>query len=282
MAGVEAPGDVDFVHDVCAGLPAQVIGELVGIPPADRPQIHHWAERITGSQDAEVAAIDEAQGDDASMEGSIQLAMYAIGLANERRAEPADDLMTLMLATEVDGQPMDDMGIGSFFVQLIVAGNDTSRTMLSSGLQALLAHPDQLDELRADPSLIPGAVEEMLRWASPVYHFRRTATKDVEMYDKTIKAGDKVVVWFASGNRDDRVFDDPYRFDVTRTKVDHVTFGKGGPHFCLGNQLARMEIKIMFEELIPRLSGGIELTGDVKRVRSNFVNGIKKFPVKVS
>jgi len=148
-------------------------------------------------------------------------------------------------------------------------------------MKALIDNPDQLALLQAEPERIPGAVEEMLRWASPVYHFRRTATKDVDMYGKTIKSGDKVVVWFASGNRDDRVFEDPYRFDVTRTKIDHVTFGKGGPHFCLGNQLARMEIRIMFEELVPRLTEGITLGGDVTRVRSNFVNGIKKFPVTV-
>ncbi|SCF86531.1 Cytochrome P450 [Streptomyces sp. Ncost-T10-10d] len=145
---------------------------------------------------------------------------------------------------------------------------------------ALIQHPEQLAKLQAAPSLIPTAVEEFLRWASPVYHFRRTATRNVELGDKQAKEGDKVFIWYASGNRDEKVFDNPYDFDVTRADNDHVTFGKGSPHLCLGNLLARTEIRIMFEELIPRLSG-IRLAGDVPRVRSTFVNGIKKFPVEV-
>jgi cytochrome P450 len=146
---------------------------------------------------------------------------------------------------------------------------------------ALLEHPDQLALLRDDPSLMPTAVEEFLRWASPVYHFRRTATRDVELGGKRIRNGDKVVLWFASGNRDEDAFADPYRFDVARTPNDHLTFGKGGPHFCLGNTLARLEIRVMFEELLRRLAG-IRLAGGVRRVRSNFVNGIKELPVEVS
>ena len=148
-------------------------------------------------------------------------------------------------------------------------------------MRALIEHPDQLRLLQERPELIPSAVEEFLHWASPVYHFRRTATRDVELGGKQIKKDDKVVMWFASGNRDADVFDDPYRFDVTRADIDHVTFGKGSPHLCLGNALARMEIRLMFTELIPRLAS-IDFNGDVTRVRSNFVNGIKKFPVSVT
>jgi cytochrome P450 len=147
-------------------------------------------------------------------------------------------------------------------------------------MNALIDNPDQLALLQERPELIPAAVEEFLRWASPVYHFRRTATRDVDLHGKTIKEGDKVVMWFASGNRDATVFTDPDRFDVTRRDVDHVTFGKGGPHFCLGNALARMEIRLMFTELVPRLASAVH-AGPVQRVRSNFVNGIKKFPVTV-
>ncbi len=246
-------GEVDFVHDVCAPLPTQIIGELVGIPVVDRPNIHHWAERITGGQDDEIAAIDESQGDDGSMEGSIQLAMYAIGLANERRADPREDLMTVMLATEVDGQPMDDMGIGSFFVQLIVAGNDTSRTMLSSGLLALLQHPDQLAELRADRSLIPGAVEEMLRWANPLHYFRRTASEDTELSGQAIVAGDKVAMIYTSANRDEDVFADPQSFDIHRSPNPHLSFGIA-EHFCLGVHLARLEGRVFFDELLDTFS----------------------------
>jgi cytochrome P450 len=146
---------------------------------------------------------------------------------------------------------------------------------------ALIENPEQIKILQERPELIPGAVEEFLRWASPVYHFRRTATRDVELGGQQVKEGDKVVMWFASGNRDEEVFGNPYDFDVARTDNDHVTFGKGSPHLCLGNLLARTEIRIMFEELIPRLAH-IRLAGDVPRVRSNFVNGIKKLPVEVT
>ncbi|MER6008387.1 cytochrome P450 [Nonomuraea angiospora] len=163
----------------------------------------------------------------------------------------------------------------------MVAGNETTRHAISHAMLALIDHPDQLDLLRRDPSLIPGAVEEFLRWASPVYHFRRTATRDVELGGKRIREGDKVVMWYASGNRDEKVFDEPYRLDVTRTHNDHVTFGKSSPHLCLGNLLARTEIRIMFEELIPRIAD-IRVTGEVPQVRSNFVNGIKKLPVEVT
>ncbi|MGZ4729302.1 MAG: cytochrome P450 [Acidimicrobiales bacterium] len=280
MAGAAERGDVDFVHDVCAPLPTQIIGELVGIPAEDRPNIHHWAERITGGQDDEIAAIDESQGDDGSMEGSIQLAMYAIGLANERRSNPRDDLMTLMLATEVDGRPMDDMGIGSFFVQLIVAGNDTSRTMLSSGLLALLQHPDQLAELRADPSLIPGAVEEMLRWANPLHYFRRTAAEDTELSGQAIAAGDKVAMIYTSANRDEDVFVDPQAFDIHRRPNPHLSFGIA-EHFCLGVHLARLEGRVFFEELLDTFST-IELIGEPRRQRSNLNNALKALPVRLA
>jgi cytochrome P450 len=273
-------GDVDFVHDVCAGLPTQIVGELVGIPAADRPQLHHWAERITGAQDAEIAAVDEAQGDDASIEGSIQIAMYAIGLANERRADPRDDLMTLMLATEIDGRLLDDMGIGSFFVQLIVAGNDTSRTMLSSGLLALLQHPDQMAELRADPSLIPGAVEEMLRWANPLHYFRRTASSDTELAGQAIAEGDKVAMIYTSANRDEAVFADPHRFDIHRDPNPHLSFGIA-EHFCLGVHLARLEGRVFFEELLAAFPT-IELTGEPRRQRSNLNNALKSLPVRLT
>ena len=181
---------------------------------------------------------------------------------------------------EIDGESLSDQELGSFFVLLVVAGNETTRHAISHTMKALIDHPRQLERLLGDPALIPGAVEEFLRWASPVYHFRRTATRDVELHGHTVRAGEKIVAWFAAANRDERIFDGPYRFDVGRRRVDHVTFGKGGPHFCLGNQLARMEIRIMFEELIPRLSGGIEPAGEVTRVRSNFINGIKTFPVR--
>ena len=182
----------------------------------------------------------------------------------------------------LDGVPLDERDLRTYFLLLVVAGNETTRHALSHTIAALLDNPGQLALLRDDPALIAPAVEEFLRWASPVYHFRRTATRDVELHGRTVRAGDKVVVWFASANRDERVFDDPYRVDVLRRRVDHLAFGKGGPHFCLGNQLARLELRIMLEELVPRLPEGLHRTGPVARVRSNFVNGIKAFPVALA
>ena len=161
-----------------------------------------------------------------------------------------------------DGVPLSTLDFDNYFLLLVIAGNETTRHAISNAMLALIEQPDQLRLLQEQPELIPNAVEELLRWASPVYHFRRTATRDVELGGKQIKEGDKVVMWFASGNRDESVFADPYQLDVTRQNVDHLTFGKGSPHLCLGNNLARMEIRLMFEELLPRLKE-IELTGDV-------------------
>jgi cytochrome P450 len=180
-----------------------------------------------------------------------------------------------------DGVPLSQQDFNMYFTLLVIAGNETTRHAISNVMLGLMEQRDQFVLLKENPELVPDAIEEFLRWASPVYHFRRTATRDTELGGKEIKAGDKVVMWFASGNRDDSVFEDPYKIDVTRKNVDHMTFGKGSPHLCLGNNLARMEIRLMFEELLPRIDD-IQLTGDVKRVRSNFVNGIKEFPVKVT
>ena len=285
-----AKGEFDFVKEVSADFPIRVLARMLDVPDDHTDQLIEWGNRMVGNTDPDYADVlaDSEESEEFRLlpfrsPAALEVFEYGFELAAQRKGAEGDDLVSkLVNQVPEDGLPLSERDFRNYFLLLVVAGNETTRHAISHSMKALIDNPDQLALLQAEPERIPGAVEEMLRWASPVYHFRRTATRDVEMYDKTIKAGDKVVVWFASGNRDDRVFEDPYRFDVTRTKVDHVTFGKGGPHFCLGNQLARMEIRIMFEELIPRLSGGIELTGDVKRVRSNFVNGIKKFPVKVS
>jgi cytochrome P450 len=284
-----AKGDFDFVKEVSADFPIQVLAQMLGVPKERTDQLIEWGNRMVGNSDPDYADVlaDSEESEEFRLlpfrsPAALEVFEYGFQLAAERKGGDGIDLVsTLVNQMPEDGVPMSDRDFRNYFLLIVIAGNETTRHAISHTMKALIDNPDQLALLQAEPELIPGAVEEFLRWASPVYHFRRTATRDVEMHGRTIREGDKVVAWFASGNRDPRVFDDPYQFDVTRTRVDHVTFGKGGPHFCLGNQLARLEIRLMFEELIPRIPSGMQLTGDVKLVRSNFVNGIKKFPVSV-
>lgn len=259
-------GDIEAVHELCAFVPSQVIGELVGIPPEDRDKIHHWAETIVA-------------GEEDSLEGSIAMAMFAMELAAARRDDPREDLITLLLAAEFDGEPMTDLAFGSFFVQLVVAGNDTSRTLLSNAILALLNHPDQFADLREDRSLLPGAVEEVLRWDSPLHYFRRTVTSDTELGGVRIAAGDKLAMMYTSANRDEAVFDDPHRFDIRRSPNPHLAFGIG-EHFCLGVHLARLEAKVFLDEMMNRWTS-VELVGDTPRQRSNLNNSLVQLPLRV-
>jgi cytochrome P450 len=269
-------GHVDFVHDVAGLLPSQVVGELVGIPEEDWPQIRRWAEQSTSQQDPEINTDSYVREDT----GMNDMAMYAYAFAQQRRTEaPRDDLASLILAGNFGDGPMSDMEFASFFVQLVVAGNDTTRNLLSSGLWALLTHPEQLAEVRADRSLIPGAVEEVLRWANPLHYFRRTATEDTLLRDVEIKAGDKVAMWYTSANRDEDVFADPQRFDIHRNPNPHLSFGIA-QHFCLGVHLARLEGRVFFEELLATFPA-IEQTGPARRIRSNLNNGLKELPVRL-
>ncbi|MDQ1520437.1 MAG: cholest-4-en-3-one 26-monooxygenase, partial [Actinomycetota bacterium] len=273
MEEAAAKGDVEFVHDVTSALPSRVIGQLMGLPTDDLPLIHRLAEKNTSGQDADYADVDNS--------GSIEMAMYAIEFAARRRGEePREDLTTLILGTEFGGELMTDIDFGSFFVQLVTAGNDTTKTMLSSGLLALLEHPEQLDALARDRSLVAGAVEEILRFANPLHYFRRTASADTVLHDVEIKAGDKVAMYYTSANRDEDVFDEPDRFDICRTPNPHLSFGVA-EHFCLGVHLARLEGRVFFEELLSTFST-IELTGEPKRVRSNLNNALKSLPVRLT
>lgn len=267
-------GQVEFVHDVTSGLPSRVIGELMGLPEEDWPRIHELAERNTTGQDD-----DAGSGEPTS--ASVEMALYAMAFAARRRAEPArEDLTSFILGSDFGGKPMDDVDFAKFFVQLVTAGNDTTKTMLSSGLLALLQQRDQLDRLRVDPSLVPGAVEEILRWANPLHYFRRTATADTEIRGVPIRAGDKVAMYYTSANRDEDVFADPHRFDVERHPNLHLSFGIG-PHFCLGVHLARLEGRVFFQELLATFPS-IELAGEPVRVRSNLNNGLRRLPVRLS
>jgi cytochrome P450 len=289
LAAAGERGDVEFVHDVCAKLPSQVIGELFGIPREDWGRVQRWAELSTSGQDAEVSG-----GEDPGA-ASMEMAMYAIEFAGQRRASglasaslrlargstapPVDDLTSLILGATFGEGTMSDVDFGSFFVQLVTAGNDTTKTMLSSGLHALLTHPDQRADVRADPSLVPGAVEEILRWANPLHYFRRTATENTELAGTEIEAGQKVAMLYTSANRDEDVFDDPQRFDIHRDPNPHLSFGIA-EHFCLGAHLARLEGRVFFEELLATFPT-IELTGEPARVRSNLNNSFKRLPVRL-
>jgi len=284
-----AKGTFDFVHEVAADFPINVLARLLDVPPQDNQQLIDWGNRIIGNTDPDYTDVllhseESEKYRDLPFRSPASLEVFAYGreLARQRRGGTGTDLVSrLVNETPRDGVPLSERDFDNYFLLLVVAGNETTRHTITHAMLALLQHPEQLARLQEDPSLIPAAVEEFLRWASPVYHFRRTATRDTELGGKRVKEGDKVVMWFASGNRDEAVFGDPYDFDVARTDNDHLTFGKGSPHLCLGNLLARTEIRIMFEELVPRLAA-IRLAGAVPRVRSNFVNGIKKLPVEVT
>jgi cytochrome P450 len=268
---------VEFVHDVTSALPTRVMGRLMGLPEADWDRLHALAEKQTSSQDPDYTSTDP----DESHTVTIEMAMYAIEFAAQRRREPPrEDLTTLVLECDFGGHPMSDIDFGSFFVQLVTAGNDTTKTMLSSGLLALLEHPDQLQALRADPALVPGAVEEILRYANPLHYFRRTAIQDTELGGTAIAAGDKVSMYYTSGNRDELVFDNPQSFDITRSPNRHLSFGMA-EHFCLGVHLARLEGRVFFEELLAAF-GDISLAGDPVRLRSNLNNGYKRMPVHLA
>ncbi|NYI45820.1 cytochrome P450 [Nocardioides aromaticivorans] len=284
-----AKGEFDFVEEVSADFPIQVLARLLDVPQEKTGQLIDWGNEIVGFSDPEHARVLISDPESEKYKHlpfrspvSQEVFDYGRELAADRKGGDGTDLVSqLVNKIPEDGRAMSASEYDSYFLLLVVAGNETTRHTITHSMLALIEHPEQLAKLQANPDLIPDAVEEFLRWASPVYHFRRTATRDVELGGQQIKEGDKVVMWFASGNRDEEVFEDPYDFDVTRSDIDHVTFGKGSPHLCMGNNLARMEIRLMFEELIPRLKT-VELNGEVRRVRSNFVNGIKTLPVKVT
>ena len=273
-------GDVEFVHDVVGPIPTQVIGQLFGLPEEDWAWLHRLAQMNTSGQDPDLNP-DGDLSEAGSADSSIQMAMYGMAFAEARRSQdPRGDLMDVILGQQFDGRFLTDADIGSMLVQMITAGNDTTVTMMAGGLWALLEHPEQMEVLRSTPSVLPSAVEEILRWFNPLHYFRRTATQDVELRGSTIKAGDKVAMYYTSANRDEEVFDDPQRFDITRSPNPHLSFGIG-EHFCLGVHLARLEGRIFFDELLKRFSA-IELIGEPERIRSNLNNGLKRLPVRLT
>ena len=279
--------EFDFVAEIARQLPMRMLGRLLGVPDADAEQLVAWGDALLSNTDPEYTdhVVDLTDTEEFRLipfrsPAGLEVFRYAQEAAALRRQRPTDDVISRLLAPASDGAPLSDLEFNNFFLLLVAAGNDTTRYTLAGGLLALLDHPDQLEALRRDPSLIPTAVEEILRWTTVTMHFRRTATRDVEVGDRLIREGDKVVLWWVSADYDERGFVDPYRFDIARVPNDHVAFGRNGPHLCLGAWLARMEIRLTLEELLPRVAD-IRLAGPPERLRSNFIAGIKRLPVRV-
>jgi cytochrome P450 len=273
-------GECDFVNDVAARLPLRIICDMMGIPREDEQQIFHLTNVILGVGDPELVSSFEEL-----MNAGVALYQYGLDLAEKRLAEPQDDITTTLMHAEVEDEHgelhrLTTSELGSFFLLLVAAGNETTRNAVSHGLVALTENPAEKEKWLADvDGVSPTAVDEIVRWATPVIHFRRTASRDAAVGGQEIKAGEKVVMFYNSANRDERHFDDPYRFDVTRAPNEHVGFGAGGPHFCLGANLARREIRLMFEELLTRLPD-IEMSGEPAMLQSAFIHGIKRLPCR--
>ncbi|MBA3304241.1 MAG: cytochrome P450 [Acidimicrobiia bacterium] len=270
---VARKGECDFVREIAAALPLQVICDMMGIAPAHYDRIFELTNIILGVGDPEFGDSMEDL-----LSAAVELNQFAVDLGESRLADPTEDITSALMHAEVDGDRITTQEFGSFFILLVVAGNETTRNAISHGMKALTDHPEQKAALAADfPGLAPAAVEEIVRWATPVIHFRRTASRDTELGGQKIAEGDKVVLWYNSANRDEARFEDPFRFDVCRQPNEQAGFGAGGPHFCLGANLARREITVMFDEVLRRLPD-IEVTGPPDMLQSAFIHGIKRMP----
>ncbi|MEO8604572.1 MAG: cytochrome P450 [bacterium] len=268
-------GECDFVSDVAAALPLEIICEMMGIGASDYRRIFELTNIILGVGDPEFASTIEEL-----MAAGMELFQFAQALGSARLAQSADDLTSALMHAEVDGERLTEQEFGSFFILLVVAGNETTRNAISHGMKALTDWPDERRRWMGEfERYKASAVEEIVRWATPVIHFRRTAVRDTTLSGQAIAAGDKVVMWYNSANRDAAKFADPFRFDVGREPNEHVGYGGGGPHFCLGANLARREIAVMFEELFRRLPD-IEISGEPDMLLSAFIHGIKRMPCR--
>ncbi len=271
---VSEKGECDFVTEIAAALPLRIICEMMGIPESQYKFVFERTNIILGPGDPEYVP-DIMQAIPALLTAGAELNQLFTELAERRRQTPTEDLTSALVTAEVDGERLSDQELASFFILLVVAGNETTRNAISHGMKALCDYPEQRALWQANfEAIAPTAVEEIVRWATPVIHFRRTATRDTEIGGQKICAGDKVVLFYSSGNRDERAIADPFRFDVRRTPNEHVGFGGPGPHYCLGAHLARREIAIMFREILTRLPD-LEIIGEPDRLVSNFIHGIK-------
>jgi cytochrome P450 len=279
--------ECDFVLDIASQLPLAVICGLMGIPEPDWPLMFQLTNQTLGAADPEYQADVVGEGERGTvaaqtrtaLEGRLKMTDFFRSLLEERRKAPGDDLVSVLLESEVDGERLDEVDILAFCFLLVLAGNETTRNAISGGLWALCEYPAERARLQADMSLLDSAIEEILRWTSPLHHMARRANTVIEIRGQKLRSGESVLMWYPSANRDEDVFVDPYRFDITRSPNDHLAFGYH-EHFCLGAGFARKEIRVMFEELFARYPR-IELNGKPERLRSNFINGIKRMPVRL-
>ena len=278
------PGECDFARDVAAGYPLHVIMEIMGVPEEDEPRMLRLTQELFGPQDPDtvraLAMLSSEQMSDLLQATVEDFSSYFRKLSEARRARPREDLATLIANAKIDGQPLSDVGAMGYYIIVAAAGHDTTSSSTAGAVWALAEHPGEFEKVKADPSLIPLLVDEAVRWMTPVKHFMRTATADTELSSRRIAKGDWLMLCYASGNRDEDVFEAPYEFRVDRRPNKHISFGYGA-HLCLGQHLAKMEMRILFEELLPRLSS-VELAGEPKLTQASFVNGPKSVPIRFS
>ncbi len=282
---VASTGPIDAVAAIARELPIRMLTGLLGVPDDDAPQLFHWADQIVYHADPDFsdALVDHIDTDPFRLlpfrsPVSLQVFSYVEQMLIAKRRAPAGDVLSVLADARVDGEPLTERERGTFFLLLLIAGNETTRHSLTHCLIAFAQHPEQLQRLRQNPDLLDTAVEEVLRWACPQIHFRRTATTDTELRGVAIAAGDKVVTWYVAANFDPEQFADPFAFDVGRTPNRHVTFGGGGPHLCLGQWMARLEVRAFLQALTQQVDR-VELVSEPERIRSNFINGVKRAPM---
>jgi cholest-4-en-3-one 26-monooxygenase len=282
-----AKREFDWVTDISEPVPVNVLITILDLPREDIPMLIELSSEMAAATDPDYRPDPAKYPSDVDPRllpfgtpAAAQVFEYGHRIGALRRTHPGDDLVSRLVHAEVDGERLNDTEYSNFFELFIFAGNETTRTAISHGILALIEHPDEFERLAKDDALLPTAVDEILRWATPVIYFRRTATQDTEIRGVPIQTGDRVAMWFLSANYDEDVFEDPMRFDVGRQPNPHTAFGRGGPHFCLGSFLARLEIRVLLEEMLAR-DVRFELTGAPVRLSSNFVNGFKSIPVRV-
>ena len=275
LESIAGRGECEFVSNVAAELPIQMLAELLGVEQEDRKKLFEWSNTMIGGDDPDMRI-----GRDEVMSVFGELFQYSVALRESRQENPGDDLISMLVNTRIDGKPMELGDYVSAFILLVVAGNETTRNSISGGVLALSQYPEERRKLIDDPSLIPDAIDEIIRWVAPVVYMRRTALEDTKVGEKIIKEGDCLALWYMSGNRDEEKWDDPFSFNVTRNGPRHLSFGYG-QHLCIGWRLAEIQLTVCLEELLKRFPD-ITVLGEVDRMRSNFLNSIKRMQVRYS